>query len=334
MRALLTLLLSAAVLCHASVCPAQPVDAATKATARQLGEDGMKLYDRGECTEAAEKLTRAHELVHVPTLAFYAGKCLEKLGRLVEASERYLEATRDAVDAGAPRAQKAAQADAEKARKALLPRLAYVEIVLKPIVPDASVTLDGKPLPAAALGIKRPIDPGDHEVVVVRAGVQTPRKLSLKEGESVHVEVEVPAAPAAPAYPYPGPTYPQAPSTAPAAPGLAPAPTPYYAPPYVAAPPTTPSTLLPPMRRYSTGLFVGGLILIPASTIGLIGGAVLAAGSGSDRPSGAAVLTVSLLGLGGGIAMTAIGGRRVPDTTAVSFEPLVGPTSAGLRVRF
>lgn len=314
-RTSLALLLSAGLaLTQAGVAQAQPADAAARATARQLGEEGMKAYDKGDCAVAVEKLGRAHDLVHVPTLAFYSGKCLEKLGRLVEASERYLDATRDTVEAGAAQAQRTAQVESERARKALLPRLASVEIVLKPLAPDASVTLDGKPLPAAMLGVKRPIDPGEHEIVVLRAGTQTPRKISVKEGESIRTEIDVPAVPG---YPYGPPMYP---------PGA------YGYPPYAA-----PAPAVPPMKRYSTGLFAGGIALIPLSAIGLLAGTVLVIDGGSNKAGGAALLTVSVLGLGGGIAMTVIGGKRVPDTApapAVSFEPLLGPRSAGLRVRF
>jgi hypothetical protein len=76
------------------------------------------------------------------------------------------------------------------------------------------------------------------------------------------------------------------------------------------------------------------VILIPASSIGLISGAVV---MGGNQGAGIGILTVSLLGLGGGIAMTVVGGKKVPDTDpppSVSFEPFVGPTSAGLRGRF
>src|SRR6185312_7175077 len=92
---------SLALTCAASAS-AQPVDAATKATARELGQEGMKAFDKGDCTTAVDKLTRAHELVHVPTLSFYAGKCYEKLGRLVDAEEQYHQATVDPVDPAAP----------------------------------------------------------------------------------------------------------------------------------------------------------------------------------------------------------------------------------------
>jgi hypothetical protein len=303
------------VLSGADVSWAQPVDAAARATARQLGAEGMKLYDKGDFSEAAEKLTRAHDLVHVPTLAFYAGKCLEKLGRLVEASERYLDATRDTVEAGAPPAQRTAQADAERARQALLPRLASVEIVLQPFAPDAAITLDGKPLPAAMLGVKRPIDPGDHEIVVLRAGIQTPRKVTLKEGESMRVEIDVPAVPV---YPY-APMYP---------PGAVP---------YGYPPTYAPRSPVPPTRRYNTGLFAGGLVLIPLGSVGFLAGAVMLGEGGSTRTAGAVILTLGVLAVGGGIPMTVIGGKRVPDTSAPAkafLEPFVGPTSAGLRGRF
>jgi hypothetical protein len=189
--------------------------------------------------------------------------------------------------------------------------LPSVEIVLKPAAPDAVVSIDDKQLPPAAIGIKRPVDPGDHEVVVLRAGARIPRKFSIKEAESIRLEIDLPAVPYYAYPPYPGAV-------------------PYgYPPPYVApAPP-------PRTKRSNLGLFVGGVILIPASSLGLIAGTVMAVGDNS-RGAGIAVLLVSVLGLGGGIAMTVIGGKRVPDTDppTVSLEPFVGPTSAGLRVKF
>ena len=137
----------------------------------------------------------------MPTLAFYAGKCLEKLGRLVEAEERFLDATRDPVDPVAPHSVKAAVVDADKARRALLPRIPSVLIALQPPLPDAQVTLDGKPVPPAMLGVKRPIDPGAHSVQVQRYGGVASRQFSIQEGESTTITLDVPAAGAIP----PGP---------------------------------------------------------------------------------------------------------------------------------
>src|SRR5439155_717560 len=133
-------------------------DAATKSAARPIAEEALKLYDKGDYAGAYEKANRANDLVHAPTMALLTGRCLEKLGRFVEASEKYLEASHDTLEANASAAQKSAQIEAEKARSTLLPRIPAMEIALDPPASDAAVLLDGKPVPAAMVGIKRPID--------------------------------------------------------------------------------------------------------------------------------------------------------------------------------
>jgi hypothetical protein len=324
MRTPLALLLSTSLaLTWAAPSRAQQPDAATRATARQLGEDGMKSFDAGNCPDAVDKLMRAHALVHVPTLAFYAAKCLEKMGRLVDASERYRDATLDPVDPAAPATVKAAQADADKARKALLPRIPTVVITLQPPVPDALVLLDGQPLPPAMIGVKRPIDPGSHTLQVQRAGGVAQRPFSVQEKEEAAVALDVPMAGIPAGYAY------GAPGGVPMVPGYTPV----------------------VMVRRSQGLFVGGIVLLTAGAVMGLSGAYLAAtavktgplgGPGitdtGQRNAGFALMGVGVLGLGGGIAMAVIGGRKVPaevvPAVPVSFEPLLGPTSAGLRVRF
>ena len=101
------------------------MDAATKSAARGVAEEALKLYDKGDYAGAYEKANRANNLVHAPTMALLTGRCLKKLGRFVEASEKYLEASRDPLDAGASAAQKSAQTEADKARAALMPRIPW-----------------------------------------------------------------------------------------------------------------------------------------------------------------------------------------------------------------
>jgi hypothetical protein len=285
----------------------------------------MKALDRGDCATASDRLWRAHDLVHVPTLAFYAGKCLEKLGRLVDAEEKYLEAMRDVVEPGAPAAVKAAQVDAEHARDALLPRIPSVLITLRPAYPDVVLSIDGKPVPPAMIGVKRPIDPGSHVAEIARGGgVVSQKPFSVQEGQAITLEVDVPppmAGPMNPPYPYAyaygprGPMYPMRP------------------------PP-------PPTRRANMGLFVAGAIVAPLGGITALVGFIdlpLSSANGGSQAPGAALIGVGLLAMGGGIAMAVIGGKRIPldaapgsgppATPPVSFEPFVGPTS-GVRVRF
>ncbi len=169
----------------AAPAAAQPVDAATKAQARALAAEGLKLYDAGDCGNALEKLTKAHAMVKAPTLALYAGRCLELLVRLVDASEMYRAATQDELEPGASTQQKQAQADAAKALAELAGRLGSVEIVLASGASEVAVTLDGKTLPAAALGTKRPIDPGAHRLELRRGEAVGSRDFTVKEGEAV-----------------------------------------------------------------------------------------------------------------------------------------------------
>jgi hypothetical protein len=319
---------------------AQPVDAATKSAARSVAEEALKLYDKGDYAGAYEKANRANDLVHAPTMALLTGRCLEKLGRFVEASEKYLEAARAPLEPGASAAQKTAQAEAEKARTALLPRIPSVELALDPPASDAQVLLDSKAVPPAMVGIKRPIDPGKHTVSVARGGESATQEFTLKEAEAVRVVLKAPGKPG----------------------------TAYYAPPPGAQPPVVmmypPGTVAPPpvMQRRSTGMFVTGIVLIPVGAItALVGGVILAASSsvssvngpglstdtGGASATGAGVLAVGGLMLVGGIVMTVIGGKKVPVNSSsalldprhsppapkASITPLFGPMS-GVRVQF
>lgn len=178
-----------------SAARAQPIaiDPATRASARLLADDALALYDKGDCRDAAPKFLRAHDMVRVPTLAFYAGKCLEKIGRLVDASEAYLAATRDEIEPGAPTTVKQAQTDAATARAALLPRIPTIEVVLDASATGATVALDGKRLPDAAIGVKRPIDPGHHVAKFTRGAAVGSREFAVEEGDAGQVRLAFPA---------------------------------------------------------------------------------------------------------------------------------------------
>src|SRR5580700_919246 len=108
------------VLACASAGRADPIDEPTRAAARAAAEDALARFDRGDYTGALDLFNRADALVHAPTLGLMAARCLEKLGRLVEASERYLAVTKVQLDPGAPASQAKAQVTAEQERAALL----------------------------------------------------------------------------------------------------------------------------------------------------------------------------------------------------------------------
>jgi hypothetical protein len=186
---------------------AQPIDPAARITARKLGADAIALFDKGEYAAALEKFDLANQLVPSPTLGLRAARCLVKLGRLVEASERYTEVTRMKLDASAQNVQRKAQVEALQEREALTPRIPILEVVLEgPQGKGVTVALDGKALPPALLGQKQPIDPGKHVLEAQRADTTVKREVELAEGEEARLALKLPPLPAPPPPPPPPPS--------------------------------------------------------------------------------------------------------------------------------
>jgi len=190
---------------------AQPVDQATRATARKVAAEALTSFEKGEYAVALEKFELANQLVPAPTLALRAARCLEKLGRLVEASERYLEVTRMKLGATAPFQHRKAQVEALQERDKLAPRIPSLEVALEgPVGKGVTVSLDGKPVPGALIGQKQAIDPGKHVVEAARADTKVKREVELREGEESRVALELPPLPVPPKPPPPPsplPTY-------------------------------------------------------------------------------------------------------------------------------
>jgi hypothetical protein len=197
LAALAALLLAAA---PAAAAPVESSDAAAaRSTARKLGAEGVKLFENSEWAAALAKFNTADSLVPTPTLGLHAARCLVKLDRLVEASERYLEVTRMQLDRAAAPIMRKAQADAVAEREKLLPRIPTLEIRLEgPLGDGVNVTLDDKPVLPGLLGEKRPIDPGKHKVDARRADTQVTREVLIVAGDASQVVVKLPPLPPEP----------------------------------------------------------------------------------------------------------------------------------------
>ena len=178
---------------------AQPADLATKSAARKLGTEGQKLFEAGNIAGALEKFNLADSLVPAPTLGLRAARCLALLGRLVEASERYLDVTRVQLDRSAPAVMRKAQVEALAERDKLLPTIPTLDVTVEgPTGAGVTVLLDAKPVPPALLGQKRPVDPGVHRVEAKRADTSVAREVTLKIGEAGQVVLKLPPMPAKP----------------------------------------------------------------------------------------------------------------------------------------
>jgi tetratricopeptide (TPR) repeat protein len=162
----------------------------SRATARAIGEEGLSYFDQGMYIDALDRFERADAIIHAPTLGLMAARSLEKLGRFVEASERYLQVTRMEIDAKSSDIWKQAIVSAGKEREALQPRIPSIEIVLEGEgAKGASVRIDGRPVPQAMVGVRTPIDPGLHRVEARGAGNATAafERVTVAEKESARI---------------------------------------------------------------------------------------------------------------------------------------------------
>ncbi len=168
---------------------------ADRATARTLAQEGYVALKDKDYSTAADRFARALALVHAPTLLRDLARAQVGLGRLVDAHETYSLIIREGVASNAPQPWVKALADAKAEIAPITPRLPWITItVTGPAHPK--VTIDGAPIAEASLGVKRPTDPGRHEIRAIAQGYYTAKKtITVKEGESVKIAFELEDAP-------------------------------------------------------------------------------------------------------------------------------------------
>jgi hypothetical protein len=137
---------------------------ADRARARELGEDGLSLYDRGEYASALVKLNQAEAIVEAPTIGLYVARCLKELGRLVEAESRYRDVIDRPLDRSPPRLFRDAQETARREHAQLQPRIPMLEIEVRGATPEM-IRVDGRPITLrAGEAVAVRVDPGRHRV--------------------------------------------------------------------------------------------------------------------------------------------------------------------------
>jgi hypothetical protein len=254
---------AAALLFLAAISPAAAwaqISDADKATARQLTLDGYDALEKKDYAGAADRFARADSLYHAPTVSLGLARARVGLGKLVSAQEIYSRLVHETVPANASPAFLKAIEDARRELDALAPRVPSVVINVKGN--DApKVTLDDVEVPVAALGVKRFVDPGKHVVRAGAAGFATSEvAVTLVEGKSEAVTIELKAGQGVPPGPTPPPTKP--PETTP--------------------PATTPpaaGTGTPPATAPDTGSSSGSPLKYVGITLLGVGGAGLVVGA-------------------------------------------------------
>jgi len=156
----------ALLLCSAltpAIAHAQPVSDGDKAAARQLTIDGHAALGKGDYATAADLFSRADKLFHAPTVTLGLARAQVGLGKLVSASELYNRLVHEPLPPNPSEAFTRAMDDGRNELAVLAPRIPSLIIQVRG-TEAPRVTLDGAEVPAAVLGIKRPVDPGKHVV--------------------------------------------------------------------------------------------------------------------------------------------------------------------------
>jgi hypothetical protein len=177
------------VACISATARAEPTEADI-ATARELATQGLAAQDAGDHATAEDRFRRASELYPAPTVLLGLARARVKLGKYVEAREGYLRITRMRLPPNASDAFRDAQQTAAVEVKEVEPKLAWLTLTTGTQPAGMDISLDGAAFPAAAIGVRRPINPGSHRVRAT-ADDHAPFESSFTVGEGQDQTVTV-----------------------------------------------------------------------------------------------------------------------------------------------
>lgn len=177
----------------AHAAPSEP-SAADKETSRSLYVEGARLLEAHDYAGAERSCRGAHAIIRVPTSSACLARALEGLGRLVEARDAFLEATRYPVATGEPQvftdARDAASVEAESLSKRIPTIVLDVTGPLERARLRASI--DGAAVAPETVRLPRKVDPGRHVVVLFAAGFRQARvEVTVAEGQEQHVGIDL-----------------------------------------------------------------------------------------------------------------------------------------------
>jgi hypothetical protein len=162
---------------------AQP-DEATRTAARALGTSGVEAYQANDFETATDRLEKAYEILRVPTLGLWSGRALVRVGKWVEAAERFAEVASLQVPQGEYDVQKQAQLDAADEFQTLKPKIPMIRVAADGMpLSEVAIDIDGKPVPSSLAAEGRLVNPGQHVIVGLRAGERVRVTLTLREGQ-------------------------------------------------------------------------------------------------------------------------------------------------------
>jgi hypothetical protein len=139
-----------------------------KALAESLFDRGLELMKLGKDDEACQTLERSQAVEPGVGTMLYLAECYEKLGRTASAWAMYREAASLAQEQGQSERAKKGATRAEH----LQPSLSKLTLVPPShvTIPGLLITRNGNVVPAAALGVPVPVDPGEQKLTAAAPG--------------------------------------------------------------------------------------------------------------------------------------------------------------------
>lgn len=173
--------------------------AADRETARQLMETGRTLRGKNDLKGALQRFQAADEIMHVPTTGLEVARTQALVGLLVEARDTIARIRLIVAKPNDPEPFNEARVKAEQLDASLVGRLPTLIITVHgaPSGKSLETSIDGVTVPAAVVGLPRPVDPGHHVVAVKTDGAAGTQDVDVKEGEKKPVDVTLAPTPAA-----------------------------------------------------------------------------------------------------------------------------------------
>ncbi len=178
--------------------PVRAEGPADKREAKVLALQAIRLYHAGKPTEAYAKLEQAESLHQSVTHRVYLARCLDAMGRLVEADARYQGLADEPREPGISAKTKAAYQAAAKEHDALRERLPRLRLEVQGSGATAVKTVLFGEREVAYEGVESeiPVDPGPGEVRVEGEGISpASARFTAVEGEVATIQLMVEMAP-------------------------------------------------------------------------------------------------------------------------------------------
>jgi len=162
-----------------------------KALAESLFDRGLELMKDGKDEEACQTLERSQAVEPGVGTMLYLAECYEKLGRTASAWAMYREAASLAQEQGQTERAKKGATRAENLQASLS------KLTLVPpsnvTIPGILITRNGNVVPAAALGVPVPVDPGEQKLTAAAPGY-APWNMTVElPANGARLVVDVPA---------------------------------------------------------------------------------------------------------------------------------------------